>query len=992
MKLVVKIIIGYLLIAVLVYAISFDALRSSRTAADSMADIASQTMPVINSLKEIRTAGLNLINTSDKFFLFILYKRDGLISSDETYSAELFEKKKEIEARLIKGKDSYKDLVARYFPDEKVLLNEIERTTNNLKELSNEIVGASNYSLSPLDVVDFEARTARLEKEFISAVDAALAREDDELEDRKTRLENILQQTENEIILYSILAFSAVLALAIIIARSITRPFQELVAAAAEIGLGNLDKRLEVKSKDEMGQLAVAFNRMSENLQLAVKRETELATAAALAQERADTEKDRADDRQKTIIELDRQITERLLSETGLRRNLDTQNVISKLLSYSLEDVSLEDILEQTLDAILNIPWLVFEKKGAVFLVEDQPGKLVMKHHHGLAAPIIRECSLLDFGRCICGRAAQAGKTLFVDCIDERHEVSYDGIIPHGHYCVPILYSGRVLGVINVYVKDGHVYRLEEEEFLTTVANTLAGIIIRKQSERELQSERDKFEAIFTTVGDGLMIIDPDFRILYQNSKHIEFQGSHEGEECFRVFHQKDAVCDGCLVRKTFADGRVYRREISVETKMGELDLEIASGPIRDSKGRIIACFEVVRDISEHKKLEDRFLQAQKMEAVGQLAGGVAHDFNNLLTGIIGFTGLAKDGAGDNTQLSADLDEVLSLARKAANLTRQLLAFSRQQALEKVELNVAQLVDNLAKMLKRLLGEDVIFEFKPGDEPGIVMADPGQLEQVLVNLAVNARQAMPAGGQLRIETANVNFDEYQVLQSTHEGMAPGSYVVISVADTGCGMDKLTMEQIFEPFFTTKEMGAGTGLGLSTVYGIIKQHSGYIWAYSEPGQGTTFKIYLPRLLEGQATVEQRPAETETVGGGTETILVVEDEAVVRRVTRRMLKNLGYTIIMAEDPAQAEIIFAEKAADIDLLLTDIIMPKRNGWELYQSLARTKPGLKVLFMSGYAEDVISEKSFLAMDHPFINKPFSQKKLAEKIRSVLEEEKKHA
>ena len=403
--------------------------------------------------------------------------------------------------------------------------------------------------------------------------------------------------------------------------------------------------------------------------------------------------------------------------------------------------------------------------------------------------------------------------------------------------------------------------------------------------------------------------------------------------------------------------------------------------PYHDAQGQVVGILGVFEDITEHRQLEEQLRQAQKMEAVGQLAGGVAHDFNNLLTGIGGFVGFARDAVEIGSQAYNDLGQVLTLTDRAADLTRQLLAFSRRQALASVVINVNDLISDYVKMLRRLLREDIDLQLVPAPELWNVRADPGQIEQVVTNMAVNARDAMPEGGKLIIETANVKLGKDYARD--HADVVPGQYVVIAMSDTGCGMDAETQRKIFDPFFTTKEFGKGTGLGLATVYGIVKQHSGHVRVYSEPGKGTTFRVYLPRFA-GEAEKPRTPSTLIT--GGTETILLVEDEEAIRAVSRRHLESFGYTVLCAADPDEAEDLAANHAKRIDLLLTDVIMPGRNGRELYESLAAKQPGLKVLYMSGYTDNVVVRNNVLGVETSLLQKPFGGHDLAGKVREALD------
>ena len=391
-----------------------------------------------------------------------------------------------------------------------------------------------------------------------------------------------------------------------------------------------------------------------------------------------------------------------------------------------------------------------------------------------------------------------------------------------------------------------------------------------------------------------------------------------------------------------------------------------------------------IRDLTQARRLEEQFLQAQKMESVGRLAGGIAHDFNNLLTAINGYAQLTLE----DPDLSADardaVQQITAAADRATELTSQLLAFSRRQVMQPISLQLGAKIDDIAPMLRRLLGEDVELVTRAAPELGNVLVDPGQLTQVILNLAVNARDAMPSGGRLTIEADNAELDADYA--TGHAEVAPGPYVVLSVTDTGIGMDEATRARLFEPFFTTKEQGKGTGLGLATVYGIVKQSGGHVWAYSEPGQGTVFKIYLPRVDAPAAAPAEGPATPRGSVRGTETVLVVEDDPGVRRFVQIVLERNGYRVIAATSAHDALEQVARGSEPIDLLITDIVMPGMSGIELAKEISQLAPGLKVLFASGYTENTIVHHGVLDPGMSFLQKPFGPSQLAERVRAELD------
>jgi len=390
----------------------------------------------------------------------------------------------------------------------------------------------------------------------------------------------------------------------------------------------------------------------------------------------------------------------------------------------------------------------------------------------------------------------------------------------------------------------------------------------------------------------------------------------------------------------------------------------------------------ITQDMTETKRLQAQFQQAQKMEAVGRLAGGIAHDFNNLLGVIMGYSEISRDTVDPALPISKHLTEIKLAAERAAHLTRQLLAFSRRQIMTPKALDLNSVIIEVSKMLKRVVGEDVTFSFRPSTPLNPVLADAGQIEQVLMNLVVNARDAMPEGGEISIETANVELDENY--GRTHEPVTPGEYVMLSVRDTGCGMDEGTRERVFEPFFTTKEPGKGTGLGLASVYGIVKQSAGFIWVYSEIGRGTTFKLYFPHIT-GAYDYRATNTNADHIPIGNETILFVEDEAAFRLVTASVIQSAGYTVLEADTPATALRIVESYGKPIHLLVTDVTMPGMNGVDLSKRLKMLKPELKVIFISGYGGDDLLKQISVAPDAVLVEKPFSRNALLTKIDETL-------
>ncbi|OGW61124.1 MAG: hypothetical protein A2V83_10495 [Nitrospirae bacterium RBG_16_64_22] len=450
-----------------------------------------------------------------------------------------------------------------------------------------------------------------------------------------------------------------------------------------------------------------------------------------------------------------------------------------------------------------------------------------------------------------------------------------------------------------------------------------------------------------------------------------------------RMVHEEDREAVVDLSARLLSGEDVQSMEHRIIHKDGSIHwVRNTPVPRRDRTGRLVAYDGLVADVTEEKKLEEQLRHAQKMEAIGQLAGGIAHDFNNILTAIIGYGSLLKRKIDKGAPPGDEVDQVLGLAEKAAHLTQGLLAFSRRQAIWPKPVDLSDLVVRVEKLLARIIGEDV--ELRVGLSEGalVALADSGSIEQVLMNLAANARDAMPRGGRLSVETDRAVLDGDFVRM--HGYGRPGTYALITVSDTGVGMDEPTRRRVFEPFFTTKGVGKGTGLGLSMCYGIVKQHNGYINVYSEPGRGTTFRIYLP-LAAGEA--EESPPETvETQGGGTETVLLAEDDADVRRLTRTVLEEFGYRVVEAVDGEDAVRKFREHGQAVDLVILDVIMPRKDGRAAYEEIRRIRPEAKALFLSGYAAGHIQPGDVRGEGLRFLAKPISPRELLREVRRAIE------
>ncbi|MBI3404207.1 MAG: PAS domain S-box protein [Acidobacteria bacterium] len=510
-------------------------------------------------------------------------------------------------------------------------------------------------------------------------------------------------------------------------------------------------------------------------------------------------------------------------------------------------------------------------------------------------------------------------------------------------------------------------------------------ITVRKTTEDALQASEERYRDLFENANDIIYTHHLNGRFTSINKTGERITGYSRKQilamQITDVVHPEDHELGRRMLERKLKDGGATAYDMRIRAANGRtVNLEVSTRLVeRDS--RAVAVQGIARDTTERKQLEGQLRQAQKMEAVGRLAGGVAHDFNNLLMVIGGHADMLIERFGEAEPAWRNAAEIRKATDRAASLTKQLLAFSRKQVLEPKVLNLHEIVEETERMLRRLIGEDIETLIVSEPHLGRVLADPGQIEQVIMNLAVNARDAMPGGGKLILETSNVELDEAYVRQ--HMGSKTGRYVMLSVSDTGSGMDSETISHVFEPFFTTKEIGKGTGLGLSTVYGIVKQSGGYITVYSEIGHGTTFKVYLPRVdAEPQGISRPVPA---SIPRGTETVLLVEDETAVRELACELLQISGYTVLEARTPAEALEISENHHGAIDLLLTDVVMPQSSGRDLAERIQLRRAGIKVLYMSGYTDDAIVHHGVLQPGTAFLQKPFRLADLAKKMREVL-------
>ncbi len=551
----------------------------------------------------------------------------------------------------------------------------------------------------------------------------------------------------------------------------------------------------------------------------------------------------------------------------------------------------------------------------------------------------------------------------------------------------PEIYRMRRKDGSAIWVEDRGQYKYDEEGNVLMHQGVLRDVTERRLAEERLMLSEERYRDLVENAHDIIFSHDLDGKYTSINKAGELITGyTHDeilGLNISETVAPEDVAKLNDEIRKLLTGQHRNAYELELLGKDGRRIAVELNAKLVLHDGIAVGIQGIARDITERKLLEKQLAQAQKLESIGRLAGGIAHDFNNMLTAINGYSELTLRRMKDGDPLKNNIEEIKKAGERSALLTNQLLAFSRQQMLMPVVLDINEVISDITHMLQRLIGEDVQLVAMLKPNVGHVKVDAGQLSQIIMNLSVNSRDAMTKGGTLTIETANVFLNEEYT--NEHFGVLPGAYVVISVSDTGEGMDRETRSRMFEPFFTTKEVGKGTGLGLATVYGIVKQSGGNVIAYSEPGHGTTVKVYLPRVVkEGESVAADAALKGSVLSA--ETILLVEDEPIVRNLSRQILESSGFKVIEASNGAEALELFRTDNPEIDLLLTDVIMPEMGGRELAEQLKRRVPGLPVLFTSGYTDDAVMRHGFLETNSNFIQKPFTANSLSAKVRSVLE------
>jgi PAS domain S-box-containing protein len=573
---------------------------------------------------------------------------------------------------------------------------------------------------------------------------------------------------------------------------------------------------------------------------------------------------------------------------------------------------------------------------------------------------------------------------------------------------IPIRTSERIVGLVQLNDKRKGRFTLEMIEVLEGIAAHIGSALMRKQAEEEIAKRELILNKIFDVLPIGLWFVDKNGKLLRGNPAGVKIWGAEPTVtmEEYGVFKARRLPSGEEIAPDDWALSHTIQKKVTITDELLEIDtfdgqkkiILNYTAPVINDSGEMLGAIVVNNDITHHKqaeaereKIQAQLHQAQKMESVGRLAGGVAHDFNNMLGVILGHTELALLQTDETHELHDDLKEIQKAAERSADITKQLLAFARKQTISPKQLDLNDTVESMLNMLRRLIGEDIDLVWKPAAHLWPVKMDRSQIDQILANLCINARDAIAGVGKLTIETGIKTFDEEYC--NEHPGFVPGDFVQLAVSDNGCGMDKDTQANLFEPFFTTKEVGKGTGLGLATVYGIVKQNDGFINVYSESGSGSTFRIYLSRFL-GDDGIAADLTRKKTGAGGTETILLVEDEPSILRMTKMMLEKKGYSVLPAATPGEAIDLAKTHSDKIHLLMTDVVMPEMNGRELAKKITNFHPDIGMLFMSGYTANVIAHHGVLDDGVAFIQKPFSLDDLTEKVRELLDmaSDKSHA
>jgi PAS domain S-box-containing protein len=688
-----------------------------------------------------------------------------------------------------------------------------------------------------------------------------------------------------------------------------------------------------------------------------------------------------------------RDITERKLVEVRIKKGFQLESALLRIDTQILEGVDSREALGTACEAIVAMGYRM------CWIGQPDPDHIVRPlAYEGFTAGYAENINVRwddsSEGKGPTGTAIRTGRPCVIQSIRESPLFGpwRESAIGHGYRSMAAFPmksgEGEVIGVLNVYSDREGAFGDEEAGRLGMFSQQCSIAIMNARRIESLRDANQRLTFHVSRMPFAYIVWDLGFRVVEWNPAAERIFGWRKNEAIGKRVHELIVPVEAQPhVERVWSkllegDERSYSLNANVRKDGKSITCEWFNASLRDASGNVSGVLSMVHDVTEKAELERQLQTAQRMESVGTLAGGIAHDFNNALTGVIGFAELLKMKLEGNEPALSDLNEVFRGAERASVLTRQLLTFARRQIMDPVNLDLNTVIANLLKLVSKIVGEHIEIRTILAKSLPTIRADVGQIEQVLMNLVLNARDAMPNGGELLVETGLEDLDAETI--RNHPYMKVGSYVVLAVSDTGIGMDQKTQDRVFEPFFTTKGLEQGTGLGLSMVYGIVKQHRGFIHVYSESGKGTTFKIYLPPITAApDVVISSKPLE---IRGGTEIVLLVEDDDSVRRLMEQTLINLGYTVLVARDGEEAVDVFRKNRDRIDLAILDVVMPQKGGKEAYEEMRKARADLKVIFMSGYTANAVHESFVLIAGIPFLSKPFGPGVFARKVREVLD------
>ena len=676
-----------------------------------------------------------------------------------------------------------------------------------------------------------------------------------------------------------------------------------------------------------------------------------------------------------------------MISESAaiaMKRRADINKSLSEILALALKDLSLAETLDRVLDIVLEIEWLALDKKGSIFLADEKKSQLKMVAERNFGESLLKLCSTVEYGRCLCGLAAERREMVFKGCVDSDHVTQPDGMTNHGHYCIPILSPAGLLGLINLYVQHDHKQSREETDFLNAVADAVANIIQNKQ----LESQANKIFKAIDQAGEAVVITDVNGVIEYVNQAFCSNTGYSEDE----AIGQNPSILNSGNQEKVFYEkmwetiqsGEVWQGEIIEKRKDDTFyPAMLTISPIRNSSGEITHYVGIHEDLSEHKTLEAQFRQAQKMEALGTLVGGIAHDFNNMLAGMVGNLFMVKRKMKGMPELTEKIERVEKVSFQAAEMIKQMLIFARNEEVEMHQISFTAFIKEAFRLHQIVIPENILINKKITGHDLMIRSNSTQLQQMILNLFGNAVDALK---QTKAPAIDLHVEQIYADQEfcvKHRDARVGEYAHMMISDNGHGIEKEHLERIFDPFFTTKEVGKGTGLGLSMSITIVKSHDGFIEVESEPGIGTAFHIYIPLVAEKQINAESETL-TDAAEGRGERILVVDDDDTLRHTTAETLESLGYKTIVAENGREAVELC--HSSSVDLILMDVVMPEMGGPEAAREILAGDPMAKIIFATGYdrADSLQALKGIEEI--PVLSKPFQIAELSRTIRLLLD------